>query len=61
MAGEDEGQHTGVDDWKAKYEAMREHMREWEKKAKANQEAADKLKQLEEDGKSEVEKANEVE
>lgn len=61
MAGEDEGQHTGGDDWKAKYEAMREHMREWEKKAKANQEAADKLKQLEEDGKSEVEKANEVE
>lgn len=33
-------------DWQAKYEAMREHMREWEKKAKANQTAADELEQL---------------
>ena len=30
-------------DWKAKYESMREHMRDWEKKAKANQSAADEL------------------
>lgn len=33
-------------DWKAKYESMREHMRDWEKKAKANQSAADELEQL---------------
>lgn len=33
-------------DWQAKYEAMRDHMRDWEKKAKANQSAADELEQL---------------
>lgn len=36
----------GETDWKAKYESMREHMRDWEKKAKANQSAADELEQL---------------
>lgn len=33
-------------DWKAKYEEMRGHMRDWEKKAKANQGAADELEKL---------------
>ena len=33
-------------DWQAKYEAMREHSREWERKAKANKAAADELEQL---------------
>lgn len=33
-------------DWKAKYDEMRGHMRDWEKKAKANQTAADELEKL---------------
>lgn len=33
-------------DYKAKYEEMRGHMREWEKKAKANAAAAEELEQL---------------
>lgn len=33
-------------DWQAKYEAMREHSREWERKARGNQEAADELEKL---------------
>lgn len=33
-------------DWQAKYEEMRGHMRDWEKKAKANQSAADELEKL---------------
>lgn len=33
-------------DWKAKYEAMREHSREWENRAKANKAAADELEQI---------------
>ena len=33
-------------DWKAKYDEMRNHMRDWEKKAKANQSAADELEKL---------------
>lgn len=33
-------------DWKAKYEAMREHSRDWEKQAKANKAAADELEKL---------------
>ena len=33
-------------DWKAKYEAMREHSREWEQRAKANKAAADELEQI---------------
>lgn len=45
-------------DWKAKYEAMRQHSREWEKKAKDNQGAADELEKLKADQLSEQEKAN---
>lgn len=33
-------------DWQAKYEAMRQHSRDWEKQAKANKAAADELEQL---------------
>lgn len=33
-------------DWQAKYEAMRQHSREWEAKAKANKAAADELEQI---------------
>lgn len=45
-------------DWQAKYEEMRGHMRDWEKKAKANQSAADELEQLKAAQMSEQEKAN---
>lgn len=49
-----EGQAT---DWQAKYEAMRQHSREWEKKARDNQGAADELEKLREAQASEQEKA----
>lgn len=45
-------------DWQAKYEAMREHMRDWERKAKANQSAADELEKLKTEQMTEQEKAN---
>ena len=45
-------------DWKAKYEEMRGHAREWEKMAKANKSAADELEQLKAAQMSEQEKAN---
>ena len=44
-------------DWKAKYEAMRQHSRDWESKAKANQSAADELEKLKADSQTEQEKA----
>ncbi len=44
-------------DWKAKYEAMREHSREWERKAKGNQDAADELEKLKAAQMDESEKA----
>ena len=44
-------------DWKAKYEAMRQHSREWEKKAKDNQAAADELEKLRAAQMTEQEKA----
>ena len=47
----------GEDDWKSKFEAMREHSRTWEKRAKANQDAAKRLEEIEEQGKTELEKA----
>lgn len=43
-------------DWQAKYEAMRAHSREWEKKAKANQGAADELEKLRAEQMSEQER-----
>ena len=45
-------------DWQAKYEEMRGHMRDWEKKAKANQSAADELEKLKAAQMTEQEKAN---
>lgn len=44
-------------DWQAKYEAMKSHAREWEKKAKENQGAASELEKLKEEQLSEIEKA----
>lgn len=44
-------------DWKAEYEKMRNHMRDWEKKAKANEKAADELEKLRTAQMSEQEKA----
>lgn len=54
-AQESEQQATETD-WQAKYEEMRGHMRDWEKKAKANQSAADELERLKEAKMTEQEK-----
>lgn len=56
---QDQGQQKTDDttDWKAKYEAMRQHSRDWESKAKANQSAADELEKLKADSQTEQEKA----
>ena len=43
-------------DYKAKYEEMRAHMREWERKAKANAAAADELEKLKASQMSDVER-----
>jgi chromosome segregation ATPase len=48
---------TEATDWQAKYEAARAHSREWEKKAKANKEAADELEKLKAEQMTEQEKA----
>ena len=56
-AQETEPQVTETD-WQAKYEEMRGHMRDWEKKAKANQSAADELEKLKAAQMTEQEKAN---
>lgn len=48
---------TNEPDWKAKYEEMRQHSREWEKKARANQSAADELEKQRADSQTEQEKA----
>jgi chromosome segregation ATPase len=48
---------TNESDWKAKYEEMRQHSREWEKKARANQSAADELEKQRADSQTEQEKA----
>ena len=50
---------TQEPDWKAKYEKMREHSREWEKKAKANQSAADELEKQRADSQTEQQRAME--
>lgn len=54
----EEAVETETVDWQAKYEEMRGHMRDWEKKAKANQSAADELEQLKAAQMTEQEKAN---
>lgn len=43
-------------DYKAKYEETKRHSREWERKAKANKEAADELAKLKESQMTETEK-----
>lgn len=48
-----EGETT---DWEAKYNEMKQHSREWERKAKANKEAADELAALKESQMSEQER-----
>lgn len=50
-------QEVDATDWKAKYEAMRAHSREWEKQAKANKDAATELEQLKATQLTEQEKA----
>ena len=52
-------QEVAETDWKAKYEEMRGHMRDWEKKAKANQSAADELEKLRAEQMTEQEKERE--
>lgn len=52
-----EGKATDTTDWKAKYEAMRQHSRDWESKAKANQSAADELEKLRAASQTEQERA----
>lgn len=56
---EQEATTTQETDWKAKYEKMREHSREWEKKARANQSAADELEKQRADSQTEQQKAME--
>ena len=48
QAQEQQASEVDSTDWQAKYEAMRAHSREWEKKAKENQGAADELEKLRE-------------
>lgn len=50
----------GKEDWKAKYEELLGHSREWEKKAKANKEAAEKLVELEQEKQSDSKKISEL-
>lgn len=52
-----EPETTEAVDWEAKYKAMREHSREWERKAKANEGAAKELEQLREASLTEQERA----
>ena len=51
-------QDVETTDYKAKYEAMRQHSREWEKRAKENAAAADELEALKQAQLTEQEKAN---
>ena len=55
-AGEGEGGTPPDVDYKAKYEQMRAHSREWEKKAKANAQAAEELEQLKASQMSDIER-----
>lgn len=56
-AQEQAEQTTQEVDWKAKYEDMKRHARDWESKAKANKGAADELEKLKAEQMSEQEKA----
>ena len=52
----DQNGDTAHVDWEAKYNEMKQHSREWERKAKANKDAADELAALKEAQMSEQEK-----
>lgn len=66
MADETQGNQQGeqgepngaqeTTDWEAKYNELKKHSREWERKAKANKDAADELAALKESQMSEAEK-----
>ena len=51
------GGESAQTDWEAKYRAAMAHSRDWEKKAKENQGAADELEKLKAENLSELEKA----
>ena len=53
---EPNGEATQSVDWEAKYNELKKHSREWERKAKANKGAADELAALKESQMSESEK-----
>lgn len=53
-----DNQEGETQDWQAKYEAMRKHSRDWEKKAKENAAAASELEALKQAQLTEQEKAN---
>lgn len=57
-SGESESEEKGSEepDYRAKYEDMKRHSREWEKRAKENENAAKELAAIREEGKSELEK-----
>lgn len=52
-----QAEQTETVDWQAKYEAMRQHARDWEKQAKANKGAAEELEKLKAEQMTEQEKA----
>lgn len=54
-----DGEDGDAVDWQAKAEEWKQHARTWEQRAKSNQDAAKKLAELEEEGKSELQKAME--
>lgn len=57
VGGADGAPEPGEVDWKAKFEAMRAEMRKQEQRAKENKAAADRLAELEEQDKTELQKA----
>ena len=60
-AEEPKGAEEQEPDYKALYEQEKAHSRSWEKKAKANREAADQLESLQKDGKTPQERISELE
>lgn len=54
---QDEATQEEVIDWEAKYKEMRQHSRDWEAKARANQSAAEELEKLKAEQMTEQEKA----
>lgn len=54
--GKPTAEPNGEEDWKAKYEKAISYSRDWEKKAKANKEAAEKLAAMEQERQTDSEK-----